>query len=185
GVNKLGSTWNRSTTCSSARIGLPAATRPMTGSSSRRPSLPPGLASRTLMPREEPAEISIAPFFSSARRCCSAAFTERKPIFSAISARVGGYPETSVSSRTRRRISLCLAVSSSMHWKYIQYWLGVKFADQGRIVVGRRVDPRMHGMGAHRLGGIGLQQPVGAGEPFPITRRRDDHGHPVVDRRHQ
>ena len=69
-------------------IGAPAATRPITGSSSRRRLA--GRASRTRMPREAPEEISIAPFFSSARRCCSAAFTERKPMRSAISARVGG-----------------------------------------------------------------------------------------------
>jgi hypothetical protein len=42
------------------------------------------------MPREAPDSMSIAPFFSSARKCCSAAFTERKPMRSAISARVGG-----------------------------------------------------------------------------------------------
>src|SRR5688572_19978487 len=66
------------------------------------------------MPREEPAEISIAPFFSSARRCCSAALTDLNPMRSAISARVGGKPDTSVSSRINCRISPCRSVSSSI-----------------------------------------------------------------------
>src|SRR5687768_16290340 len=66
------------------------------------------------MPREAPEEISIAPFFSSARRCCSAAFTERKPMRSAISARVGGKPDTSVSSRIRFKISACRSVRASI-----------------------------------------------------------------------
>src|SRR5688500_2911443 len=66
------------------------------------------------MPREAPEEISIAPFFSSARRCCSAAFTERKPMRSAISARVGGKPDTSVSSRISFKISACRSVRASI-----------------------------------------------------------------------
>src|SRR5918995_2074470 len=66
------------------------------------------------MPREAPDSILIAPFFSSARKCCSAALTERNPIRSAISARVGGKPDTSVSSRTSRRISACLSVFASI-----------------------------------------------------------------------
>src|SRR5688572_27657931 len=103
-----------SVTCSSASIGLPAATRPITGSSSRRPPRPEGRVSRTLMPREEPAVISIAPFFSSARRCCSAALTDLNPMRSAISARVGGKPDTSVSSRINCRISPCRSVSASI-----------------------------------------------------------------------
>src|SRR5688572_19101796 len=66
------------------------------------------------MPRDAPDSMLIAPFFSSARKCCSAAFTERNPIRSAISARVGGKPDTSVSSRTKRRISFCLSVNASI-----------------------------------------------------------------------
>src|SRR5688572_33108813 len=66
------------------------------------------------MPREAPEEMSMAPFRSRARRCCSAALTERKPMRSAISARVGGKPDTSVSSRISFRISDCRSVRASI-----------------------------------------------------------------------
>src|SRR5688572_176106 len=66
------------------------------------------------MPREAPEEMSMAPFRSRARRCCSAALTERKPMRSAISARVGGKPDTSVSSRISFRISDWRSVRASI-----------------------------------------------------------------------
>src|SRR3954470_9930763 len=56
----------------------------------------------------------MAPFFSSARRCCSAALTERKPMRSAISARVGGKPDTSGCSRISFRIFDCRSVRASI-----------------------------------------------------------------------
>src|SRR5712691_6169762 len=115
------------------------------------------------MPREAPEEISIAPFFSRARRCCSAALTERKPIRAAISARVGGYPDTSVSSRTRRRTSVCRAVSSSilglLTLEVYPVWAGESNAlDQARALV-RGVAYRFADrVSAHESGRVGADE---------------------------
>ena len=67
--------------CSTARMGLPAATLPTMGR-------PAGVGNR--MPRERPGVISMAPLRASARRCSSAALGDRKPSARAMSARVGG-----------------------------------------------------------------------------------------------
>ena len=69
--------------CSWASIGLPAATRPTTGS-------PTGAAPKMRMARERCGEISMAPLRRSAFRCSSAAFGDLKPNSRAMSARVGG-----------------------------------------------------------------------------------------------
>lgn len=61
----------------------PAATRPMIGS-------PPGPSPTSLIPREAPGIISIAPFLASALRCSSAALALLNESSRAISARVGG-----------------------------------------------------------------------------------------------
>ena len=115
--------------CSCARIGLPAATRPTSGSDScarlgsgRLNCLPRAwLSARNVsdcrrMPRDVPPTSSITPLRASACRCSSAALAERKPSSVAISARVGGAPVRSMALCTRSRIccwrSVSLGVSS-------------------------------------------------------------------------
>src|SRR5258705_8862093 len=95
--------------CSSARIGRPAATRPMSG----RPSCTRSVSLRR-MPREEPGTSSTQPLRASARRCSSAALGERKPSFSAISARVGGMPVSTSAWRMSCRTWDCRGVRSDM-----------------------------------------------------------------------
>src|SRR3569832_541469 len=90
---------------SCARIGLPAATWPTSGT-------PPSAFNR--MPRDVPGTRSRTPFFASTLRCCSAAFGELKPKCCAISARVGGRPVVSIHSRIRFRISSWRRVRSRM-----------------------------------------------------------------------
>ena len=72
---------------SSARMGRPAATRPISGRPiwSRSESL-------SWMPRDAPGRSSSTPLRCRARRCSSAALADRNPRASAISARVGGKP---------------------------------------------------------------------------------------------
>jgi hypothetical protein len=72
--------------CSCARIGEPAATRPINGS--------PWVVVRRDQPQAArcAGTHSSAPLFTSALTCCSAAFGELKPSACAISARVGGRP---------------------------------------------------------------------------------------------
>ena len=69
-------------TFSKAKIGLPAATLPISGI--------PEISSTSLMPLEEPGTFSITPFLTSALICDSAAFTDLKSKIFAISALVGG-----------------------------------------------------------------------------------------------
>ena len=110
--------------CSWARIGLPAATRPTSGSEScarlgsgRLNCLPrASLSARNVsdcrrMPRDVPPTSSITPLRASACRCSSAALAERKPSSLAISARVGGAPVRSIALCTRSRICCWRSVS--------------------------------------------------------------------------
>ena len=91
-------------------MGLPAATRPISGrpSCSRRESF-------SWMPREAPGNRSSTPFLCSARRCSSAAFGDLKPIAVAISARVGGMPLSTSESWIILRIWRWRGVRSDMH----------------------------------------------------------------------
>src|SRR6195952_2065214 len=111
-------------TCSWARMGLPAATRPISGSEScarlgkgRLNCLPRAwLSARNVsdcrrMPRDVPPTSSITPLRASACRCSSAAFADWKPSSVAISARVGGAPVRSIALCTRSRICCWRAVS--------------------------------------------------------------------------
>src|SRR5579871_2774847 len=102
--------------CSAARMGEPAATRPIRGMPVRSPAfealLPAALFKR--IPRAVPCSTSIMPFRSSVRRCSSAALGERNPSRAAISARVGGKPVFSIDIRMNARICACLAVNGSM-----------------------------------------------------------------------
>src|SRR5512135_2065425 len=113
---------------SCARIGLPAATWPTTGT-------PPPPFSR--MPRDVPGTRSSTPFFASTLRCCSAAFGELKPKRCAISTRVGGRPVVSIHSRMRFRISSWRGVSSCMSMSpYTVYLYSIK--DIGSMAPERR-----------------------------------------------
>ncbi|MNV92759.1 hypothetical protein D3C71_1873800 [compost metagenome] len=65
-----------SSTCCWARIGAPAATRPMIGKvESSALASKPGMR----IPRDAPGVISIAPLRASALRCSSAALGDLKP----------------------------------------------------------------------------------------------------------
>ena len=110
--------------CSCARIGLPAATRPTSGSEScarlgsgRLNCLPRAwFSARSVsdcsrMPRDVPPTSSITPLRASACRCSSAALAELKPSSLAISARVGGAPVRSIALCTRSRICCWRSVS--------------------------------------------------------------------------
>ena len=68
------------------------------------------LVSVSLIPLEVPAMISIIPFFANAFKCSSAAFADRKPNSSAMSARVGGKPVSFMCRLISSRIWACLAV---------------------------------------------------------------------------
>jgi glycine/D-amino acid oxidase-like deaminating enzyme len=101
-------------TFSCARIGLPAATLPTSGRpNSLAASRSACTASFTRMPREVPATSSIRPLRASACRCCSAAFSERKPNARAISSRVGGAPCSTSACWMNSRISPWRRVSGA------------------------------------------------------------------------
>ena len=72
---------------SSAKIGPPAATSPIIGMSSL-------VVSFKIIPLDAPERILMKPFFSIARKCCSAALGDLKPRDFAISALVGGNPKS-------------------------------------------------------------------------------------------
>ncbi|KAG1246367.1 hypothetical protein G6F65_020724 [Rhizopus arrhizus] len=99
-------------------MGLPAATRPTSGSSScasegmgREACEEAEAPSFRRMPREAPAVSSMAPLRANALRWSSAALGERKPRAWAISARVGGKPVRVTVCRMRSRICCWRSVS--------------------------------------------------------------------------
>ena len=103
GLNRLLGMSKCFSTCSCARIGSPAATRPIKGR--------PVWWSAIRMPRLAPGIISMAPFLARAFKCSSAAFGLLKPNSLAISARVGGNPESSIADLIRSKTCCWRAVS--------------------------------------------------------------------------
>ena len=64
-----------------------------------------------IMPRDTPRPMLMTAFFSSARKCASAALGERKPKCVESSDLVGGNLLFSMNSEINLRTSFCLAVS--------------------------------------------------------------------------
>src|ERR1700722_7307603 len=116
---------------SSARMGRPAATRPMSG----RPNCS-RMVSFSWMPREVPGTRAITPLRARARRCSSAALAERNPSSRAISARVGGMPVSEMQVWIRRRISVWRGVRSDMSVPVYLY----RYCDYIQIDPGRKPD---------------------------------------------
>ena len=107
---------------SEARVGEPAATKPITGTLFSF-CLSDCEFSNILMPRDEPALISMYFFFSRALRCVSAELGELKPSSLQISALVGGNPVLFMLSLIQLSTFVCCGVNFliTIYYIFIQY----------------------------------------------------------------